>query len=166
VSSGRRVSNETVSHPELKVCYIYDGGQVICEYDSEYVLRRKFVYGTGIDEVVRMSHTRRKADIDDDGDVDIYDLHAMAAVWLDISGNPGAADLNYDGKVNNIDSDILAANWLTDGLDCEENYYYHYDDLGSVVAISDNGGQMTERYYYDLFSNQMIYSPCYAPQAT
>ena len=63
---GRRVSNETVDYPELKVCYIYDGDQVICEYDSGGILKRKFVYGTGIDEVVHpqiMGQPAQKIDI-------------------------------------------------------------------------------------------------------
>ncbi len=30
-------------------------------------------------------------------------------------------------------------------------YYYHFDGLGSVIAVSDSGGNMVERYSYDVF---------------
>ncbi len=30
-------------------------------------------------------------------------------------------------------------------------YYYHYDGLGSVVALSDVNGVLVERYYYDAY---------------
>jgi len=35
----------------------------------------------------------------------------------------------------------LAANWLADGQHCEQYYYYHYDGLGSVIALSDSVGR-------------------------
>jgi len=38
----------------------------------------------------------------------------------------------------------------------ETKYYYHFDGLGSVAAISDNGGQMTEQYEYDVFGGTTI----------
>ena len=68
---GRRIS-KTVDGEVTS--YIYDGDRVICEYDSLNKLRRKFLYGTGIDEVVRMTEVRSSADITGDGVVDIYDL--------------------------------------------------------------------------------------------
>ena len=33
---------------------------------------------------------------------------------------------------------------MIDVVDSNKKYYYHFDGLGSVVAISDDGGQMTE----------------------
>ena len=35
-------------------------------------------------------------------------------------------------------------------------YYYHYDGLGSVVAISNNSGKIVERYSYDVFGEPTI----------
>lgn len=35
-------------------------------------------------------------------------------------------------------------------------YYYHYDGLGSVVAVSDGGGNILERYEYDVFGEVTI----------
>ena len=86
-----------------------------------------------------------------DGVVDIYDLRQMAEAWLaksyETNCGPGepcfnpSADLNSDGRIDNCDSDILAANWALTGDDIagasDKHYYYHYDGLGSVVAVSD-----------------------------
>jgi RHS repeat-associated protein len=40
-------------------------------------------------------------------------------------------------------------------VDCtgpsEVKYYYHYDGLGSVTALSNNSAQIVERYSYDVF---------------
>jgi len=35
-------------------------------------------------------------------------------------------------------------------------YYYHYDGLGSVVALSDEEGDVIERYSYDVFGKPTI----------
>jgi len=110
----RRIS-KTVNGTTTKYCY--DGDQVICEYNSDSTLRKKYLYGAGIDEVVRMSHVWLTADINGDGIVDIYDLRAMAEVWLLKSTDAGfdpSADLNYDDKIDNADSDVLATNWLAE----------------------------------------------------
>ncbi|MBU1087978.1 MAG: hypothetical protein KKD05_10760 [Candidatus Omnitrophica bacterium] len=58
---GRRVSKKiyTTQHSLLNTqYYIYDGDQVIAEYDGSNQLLRKYVYGTGIDEPVQVTrHT-------------------------------------------------------------------------------------------------------------
>jgi len=33
----------------------------------------------------------------------------------------------------------------------ETRFYYHYDGLGSVVALSNNSGVIAEQYHYDIF---------------
>jgi len=78
--------------------YVYDGDQVIAEYDSSDNMLRKFIYGPGIDEPI---------------------------IIIDVSDNNAV-------------------------------YYYHFDGLGSVAAISDDGGQMTEKYEYDVFGGTTI----------
>jgi len=159
--SGRRIS-KTVG--DETTYYIYDGDQVICEYDSAGNLRKKFLYGVGIDEVVRMSQVGRTADIwgpanEPDGTVDIYDLRKMSEAWLKNEGDDGFnadADLNYDGKINNTDSDILSANWLSNDQLSEVYFYYHYDGLGSVIAVSDSVGRVVEKYQYAVYGNPLI----------
>jgi len=71
--------------------YAYDGDQVIAEYEGGS-LKRKFIYGPGIDEPVMM---------------------------IDVTTST--------------------------------KYYYHFDGLGSVVALSNSIGDIVERYSYDVF---------------
>ena len=87
---GRRVS-KTAGGTTTKYCY--DGDQVIAEYEGGS-LKRKFIYGPGIDEPVMM---------------------------IDVAG------------------------------ETETTYYYHFDGLGSVAAVSDEAGGVLERYSYDVF---------------
>ncbi|MBW8042153.1 MAG: hypothetical protein FVQ85_19435 [Planctomycetes bacterium] len=158
---GRRISKTVGGETTY---YIYDGDQVICEYDDVGYLRKKFLYGVGIDEVVRMSQVGRTADISGpsgppDEIVDIYDLRKMSEAWLKNEGDAGFnanADLNYDEKINNTDSDILSANWLSDAQLSEVYFYYHYDGLGSVIAISDSVGRVVEKYQYAVYGNPRI----------
>ena len=65
-------------------------------------------------------------------------------------------DLNGDSKVDFADFTILAHYWLTDGERGDEHYYYHYDGLGSVVALSDKDGDTVEKYEYDAYGKVNI----------
>ncbi|MHC4620384.1 MAG: RHS repeat-associated core domain-containing protein [Planctomycetota bacterium] len=156
-AQGRRVS-KTVDGIETR--YVYDGDQVICEYDGSGRLIRKFVYGTGIDEPVRMAVLDPPADIGGGDGVDIDDLRTMAGAWLEKEGQAGynaAADLSFDGKIDNVDSDILAANWQSSpSAWAPRHYYYHYDGLGSVVALTDSAGNTVEKYAYDVYGAAII----------
>ena len=40
----------------------------------------------------------------------------------------------------------------------ETRYYYHYDGLGSVVALSNMNGDIVEAYAYDVFGEPTIYT--------
>jgi len=156
---GKRISKEVDG---IVTKYFYDGGQLIVEYDEYDRIMRKFIYGPGIDEPIKMIAQYPKADVDDDGDVDIEDIREMAAAWLAEDGGPGydaAADLDFDGKITNNDLDILAENWGTNGEREEKVYYYHFDGLGSVIALSDSQGQTVERYRYDVYGRYEILGP-------
>ncbi|MHB9069028.1 MAG: RHS repeat-associated core domain-containing protein [Sedimentisphaerales bacterium] len=93
---GRRISKLTTNDQTLTT-YVYDGDQIIAEYDGSGNLLRKFIYGPGIDEPIMM-----------------------------------------------IDASTSS------------RYYYHYDGLGSVVALSNNDGEIVERYSYDVFGTATI----------
>jgi len=45
-------------------------------------------------------------------------------------------------------------------------YYYHFDGLGSVVALSDSGRNIKERYSYDVFGKPTIRGPSDEPRDT
>ena len=89
---GRRTA-KTVSSETVK--YIYDGAQIIAEYDGSDTSLRKFIYGVGIDEPVVM----------------------------DTGGT---------------------------------QYYYHFDALGSVTALTDSDGALVETYRYDVYGKPCI----------
>jgi RHS repeat-associated protein len=87
--TGRRVEKKVDGYSTR---YVYDGSQVIAEYDGNNNLLRKYIYGPGIDQPVCM--------------IDVAD---------------------------------------------SKTYYYHYDALGSVVALSDSSGSTVETYEYSVY---------------
>jgi hypothetical protein len=52
-----------------------------------------------------------------------------------------------------IDEPIMMID-VTGGV--ETRYYYHFDGLGSVVALSDVNSVIVERYSYDVFGDSTI----------
>jgi RHS repeat-associated protein len=87
--AGRRVEKQVDGYSTR---YVYDGDQVIAEYDGNNNLLRKYIYGPGIDQPVCM--------------IDVADA---------------------------------------------KTYYYHYDALGSVVALSDGSGNTVKTYEYSVY---------------
>jgi len=150
---GRRI-RKTITSDETRVTgYVYDGDQIICEYDGSDKLVRKFLYGTGIDEAIRMANVRPSADIAQDGLVNFTDFAVLAKIWLFDSNDPSFdpnADLVADNVIDMQDLKALADSWLTDG-NRSEDYYYHYDGLGSVIALTDSSGSLVEAYRYDVY---------------
>jgi RHS repeat-associated protein len=51
-------------------------------------------------------------------------------------------------KIDNCNSDIIAANWGATSGSTEEHYYFHYDGLGNIIALSDSKGNIAESYHY------------------
>jgi RHS repeat-associated protein len=51
-------------------------------------------------------------------------------------------------------------------LEGSSTYYYHFDGLGSVIALSNSNAQVVEKYTYDIFGKPTIKSPSDEPQAT
>ncbi len=47
-----------------------------------------------------------------------------------------------------------------------QDYYFHRNSLGSVVAVTDDSDRVAERYEYDSFGNVSIYDSAYVPRAT
>jgi len=46
---------------------------------------------------------------------------------------------------------------MIDVIDSNAVYYYHFDGLGSVIALSDSNGVIVEKYSYDVFGEATIY---------
>jgi RHS repeat-associated protein len=98
---GRRISKTVYGTPNVTTRYAYDGDRIIAEYNGAGTLRRKFIYGPGIDEPIYL--------------IDVANGNAV--------------------------------------------YYYHFDGLGSVVALSDVNNVLVERYAYDVFGRPTIRDP-------
>ncbi len=96
--SGRRVEKNVDGY---KTRYIYDGGNIIAEYDGNGNLTRKYIHGARVDELVCM--------------IDVADSSAV--------------------------------------------YYYHYDGLGSVVALSDSSGDSCQSYEYSVYGQVAASDP-------
>ena len=69
--------------PDVTTKYVYDGGQVIAEYDGSDMLR-KFVYGQGIDEPIII------IDVSDNNTVYYYHFDGLGSV---------AAFSNVNGEI-------------------------------------------------------------------
>jgi RHS repeat-associated protein len=95
--AGRRVEKKVDGYSTR---YVYDGPQVIAEYDGNNNLLRKYIYGPGIDQPVCM--------------IEVAD---------------------------------------------SKTYYYHYDALGSVVALSDSSGSTVETYEYSVYGEVYASDP-------
>jgi len=52
--AGRRIWKTVYGSPDVTTKYCYDGDQVVAEYDGGGSLKRKFIYGPGIDEPLCM----------------------------------------------------------------------------------------------------------------
>ncbi|MBM4027665.1 MAG: hypothetical protein FJ280_20030, partial [Planctomycetes bacterium] len=89
---GRRIEKKYDGRTILQ--YVYDGDHCIAEYDAAGNLKRKYLYGPGIDEPICM---------------------------IESSGT-------YAGT-----------------------YYYHFDALGSVVALTNSSGNTVQVYEYDVY---------------
>jgi len=47
---------------------------------------------------------------------------------------------------------------MIDVADSNTVYYYHFDGLGSVTALSDEAGAIVEKYSYDVFGQPSVTS--------
>ena len=75
---------------------------------------------------------------DNDWTISSNDMYSV------VSGNVGIGNINPGDK---LDVDGQTETW----------YYYHFDGLGSVIALSDENGDLVESYSYDVFGTPTIY---------
>jgi len=59
----------------------------------------------------------------------------------------------YDGE--DIIRESRVTNTESRAPNTEFRYYYHYNGLGSVVALTDKSGRVVQSYNYDSFGNIM-----------
>jgi RHS repeat-associated protein len=97
--AGRRIAKAYDGTTVTK--YLYDGGQILAEYDGSNNLLHKYIHGPGVDQPICM--------------IDVNDANAT--------------------------------------------YYYHFDGLGSVVALSDDSGDTVQVYEYSVFGQAAASDP-------
>lgn len=115
----------------------------------------------------------------------VFDVATSAAYSYDALGrrvqkvvNGATTKYLYDGSevVEHRDAaDLVTATFIV-GNDAPEvamidpgsglppqPYYYHYNTLGSLVALTDDSARVVERYEYDAFGNPSIFDSAYTP---
>jgi len=97
--SGRRIEKAYDGQAVMK--YLYDGDEIIAEYDATGALVHKYIYGPGVDQPICM--------------IDVADANAT--------------------------------------------YYYHFDGLGSVIALTDSAGAVVNLYEYSIFGEVSASDP-------
>lgn len=128
---GRRVKKTQYATPDTQY-YVYDGDQVIAEYDSNDTLLRKFVYGPNIDEPVCM------IDVTDGNKVYYYHFDGLGSVFdltdtsgtfveyyeYDVFGEPTIWDANAQEIV---ESSVVGNPYMFTGrrFDAETSLYYY-----------------------------------------
>src|SRR3989339_1350775 len=98
-SAGRRIEKAYDGQTVMK--YLYDGGQIIAEYDGSGSLLHKYIYGPGVDQPICM--------------IDVTDGNAVS--------------------------------------------YYHFDGLGSVVALTNSAGSVVNLYEYSVYGEVSASDP-------
>jgi RHS repeat-associated protein len=148
---GRRIS-KTVNGK--KTYFIYDSqGRVIAEYEQD-ALKREFVYGNRINEVVAMFLPKNEGNPEDwDAFIEFVES------WLCIDPNDvcynAAYDHNSDDIVNYADFAHFANVWDMPSNN-ETLFYYLHDALGSVRGLIGgrfNREEDREFYNYDVYGN-------------
>jgi RHS repeat-associated protein len=72
-------------------------------------------------------------------------------------------DTNSVQAVYNYGNDLISMSVVSSP---ESEVYYHYDGLGSAVALSNSSGQIVEKYRYNAFGQSTILSPSDEPRET
>jgi hypothetical protein len=78
---------------------------------------------------------------------------AGVTVWGDIDGNNRLLRRYVHGPC--IDQPIC----MIDVDDADASYYYHYDGLGSVIALSDAAGEAAVLYEYSIYGQVAASDP-------
>ncbi|MCK5591577.1 MAG: hypothetical protein KAI72_06445, partial [Candidatus Pacebacteria bacterium] len=152
---GRRIGKnifDTNHYPLNAIRYIYDGDQVILEYDENDQLLRKYVYGIGIDEPIKLTDTSSGASY-------YYHFDGLGSV-IALTDASGAVVESYeydvygnvvilDQTLNPIPQSQIGNAYLFTGrrFDAETGLYYyrarHYSPVFGRFLQTDPVG------YYD-----------------
>jgi RHS repeat-associated protein len=109
----------------------------------------------------------------DDGTTAVYSYDALGRRIKKVVGNSSVSFL-FDGiqaiEERNAFDSLLATNvwgvWVDDIINRKagsDEYYYHANATGSVIAITNSAGVVSERYDYDAFGKVSFYNSVWEP---
>jgi len=100
--------------------------------------------------------------IDKSADPDVTTLYYYNPEWQVLAEYNGSNELQRYFIYGNYIDEPLVMHRESDS----EDYYYAHDHLYSVVALTDDGGDVVERYEYDAYGKVQILSTNYEPRTT
>jgi RHS repeat-associated protein len=81
----------------------------------------------------------------------------------------GWQEIEERDVVNNTQATYVYGVYIDDVVSSRRgaiSYYYHADDLGDIKAVTDDSGNVVERYDYDDFGKPSVYSGSGLPRST
>jgi len=79
----------------------------------------------------------------------------------------GARVIEEQNVSNNTSTTFAYGTWIDDVVNMQrdgQNYFYHQNHLGSVVAVTDANGNIVEQYEYDAYGKVTVYDADFNPQ--
>lgn len=157
---GRRIEKNVVG---VVTKFVYDGDQVIAEYDNTGTLLRKFIYGPGIDEPVVMEDGTNKYYYHFDGLGSVTELADSAGAVVekyeyDAYGKPSI----FDGSNNSLPESAIGNVYMFTGrrFDKESGLYYYraryYDAQIGRFLQTDRIGFSGEINLYSYVQNNAV----------
>ncbi len=142
-------------------------GSAAMSYDYRNQMVEYLDLGTGQRHVYSYDAFGRRIaktiNADDIAGLPLEETHFIYDGWreieeLEVSGATRATYVygNYIDEILNMQRDVA-------GPPAPEDFYYHADDLHSVMAISDSAGNVVERYDYGDYGQPEFRSPGDAP---
>jgi RHS repeat-associated protein len=136
---GRRIAKSYDGQTVAR--YLHDGAHILADYDGNGTLLHKYIYGPDTPAKSEAPSTKSETGSKHQSAMIETRPPARWTVW-----DFGRQSL---GHVSSFDIRI------SDLSPC----YYHYDGLGSVVALSDEAGDTVEVYEYSIFGQVAASDP-------
>ena len=141
--------------------YTYDYENRLVKVEIQKGGRLKIVsftydpFGRRLSKAVSHVSLRGEAEAisDDDDDKDDEDKETPRATYYIYDNEDIIMEYNHKGKVT---ARYVHGSGIDEPLAIERKgkvYYYHFDGLGSITALTDAKGKIVQRYDYDSFGN-------------
>jgi RHS repeat-associated protein len=138
-TAGRRIAKSYDGQTVAR--YLYDGGHILADYDGNGALLHKYIYGPDTPPKSEAPSTKSETSSKHQSAMIETRPPARWTVW-----DFGRQSLGFVSSFDIRISDLSPC-------------YYHYDGLGSVVALSDEAGDTVEVYEYGIFGQVAASDP-------